>query len=435
MSRHARIRTHRLTSAHLQAAYPFMAEGSLGGAGSQQSVATYMVGDFFSGSGQIFFALTNPNNGGTEPRPLAEIPAAGGSRRVKISENNSPIPRDRIFYSYNGFDNAIPDFIGNTLIDVQRHTPGFEKTFLDGMGSIELRTPVAYTQNSNVFLNGGGPLKATEFGNISLALKMLHDGAMQRWLDLSGSEKGQPNENFARELMELFTLGVNNGYTEKDIREAARALTGFTYDYDKKTFGFDPEAHDSGYKTVFGHRGRFSPDDIVNLAVSHPKHAPYLCAKLWAYFTPRPVPKATLRQMVRAYVGSKTNVVPVLRIILNHPTLYADLDSPDQVKPPVVYAAGMMRRSGAHITKVDWGYRLDEMGQQPFYPPNVSGWEMDEAWLSPGTIRARFDTASTLLGDSIQDGSIGAAQTPERALAAADRALSATVGVMPATAC
>ena len=146
---------------------------SLGGAGSQQSVASYMVGDFFSSSGQFFKPFYDPNEGRPPGTPLGEIPAAGGSRRVKISENNSPIPRDRIFYTFNGFDNAIPNYEDNTLIDVQRHTPGFEKTFLDGLGSIEVRTPVAYTQNSDVFLGGPGPRKAVEFGNISVAVKAL----------------------------------------------------------------------------------------------------------------------------------------------------------------------------------------------------------------------------------------------------------------------
>jgi hypothetical protein len=146
---------------------------SLGGAGSQPSVTPYMVGDFFSSGGQMFLA---PLYIGGPEQILAELPNAGGSLRVKISENNSPIPRDRVFYAFNDFFNAIPTYSqGNltSVMDVERHTPGFEKTFWDGLGSIELRTPVAYTQNSKVSLDGTGPLKDTEFGNIAVAAKFL----------------------------------------------------------------------------------------------------------------------------------------------------------------------------------------------------------------------------------------------------------------------
>lgn len=263
-------------------------------------------------------------------------------------------------------------------------------------------------------------LRSNALGNFrTMAKRILHDGAMQLFLDLAGSDKNSPNENFARELFELFTLGVNNGYTEKDIREAARALTGFTFDYEAKTFGFDPERHDTGFKRVFGRRGRFTPDDIVDLALENPKHAPYLCRKLWGYFTPRPPSRATLNEMVRAYKSSKYQIKPVLRIILNHPTLYADLDAPDQVKPPVVYVAGMLRRLNRGITYGDWNYQLDEMGQQPFYPPNVAGWEQDEAWLTPATIRARFEAVGGLIRKDIKDGSIEGTETPAQAIASA----------------
>ncbi|MFN8124413.1 MAG: DUF1800 domain-containing protein [Thermoleophilia bacterium] len=263
-------------------------------------------------------------------------------------------------------------------------------------------------------------LRTHALGNFrKLALAMLNDGAMQLWLDLAGSDKNSPNENFARELMELFTLGVNNGYTEKDIREAARALTGYTFDYDTKSFGYDADRHDTDFKRIFGKRGRFTAIDVVNMAVEHPNHPKYLCSKLWSYFTPRPVPPATLRQMIRAYKASKYEIKPVLRIILNHPTLYADLDAPDQVKPPVVFAAGILRRLNRGITYGDWTYQLDEMGQQPFYPPNVAGWDQDASWLSPATIRARFDVVSKVLDKDIKDGSIDKTETVDQALASA----------------
>lgn len=250
-----------------------------------------------------------------------------------------------------------------------------------------------------------------------LAHAMVQDHAMQHWLDLLGSAKGEPNENFARELLELFTLGVNNGYTEADVREAARAFTGFKFDWDTKQYGFDSSRHDAGVKRVLGHKGRFGARDVVNLAIDHPRHAPYLCTKLWGYFSPEPCPKDALTRMVAAYRGSGTAIRPVLRIILTHPAIYAGLDEPGQVKPPFVYLAGMLRATGRGVDTDDWSWMLDEMGQRPFYPPNVSGWEQNEAWLSTSTIRARFQAAANVIGKVVDDGDVPKTQTPAQALA------------------
>ena len=147
-------------------------------------------------------------------------------------------------------------------------------------------------------------LRRYALGNFrTLARAMVRDGAMQIWLDLAGSSDEAPNENFAREFFELFTLGANNGYTEKDIREASRALTGFTFDYDSKRFGFDPKRHDGGTKHILGRHGRFGPLDVVDLALENRHHAPYLCAQLWGYFSPRTCPPRLLRKLVKAYTG------------------------------------------------------------------------------------------------------------------------------------
>ena len=256
-----------------------------------------------------------------------------------------------------------------------------------------------------------------------LAQAMAADSAMRLWLDIVDSNRDAPNENFARELFELFTLGANQGYDERDIREAARAFTGVTYDYRNGRFAFDPSRHDGGVKRVLGRRGRFGARDIVDIAVADPHHAPFLCGKLWAYVTPRPCPAATLRRLVRTYRAADTDVRPVLRRILTDPEVYAD-PKPDQVKPPVVYVAGMLRRIGHGVDTDSWSWLLDGMGQRPFYPPNVGGWSQDLGWLSTATVQSRFLAAAYVLGDhAVADGSIPSSQTPQRALRAA---LSAT---------
>ncbi len=252
-----------------------------------------------------------------------------------------------------------------------------------------------------------------------LARAITRDRAMQLFLSLANSEKGSPNENFARELLELFTLGVNNGYTETDVREAARALTGFTYDYDRRRFGFDPDRHDRGVKRIMGRVGRFQPLDVVDIAVGHRAHPAFICATIWSWFSPRPCPPGLLRTLARTYRQADTDVRPVLREILTHKLFYAGLAEPDMVKPPFVYVAGMLRATGGAVDDERWVHLLRQMGQVPFHPPDVSGWEGGTAWLSTSSIRARFDAASAVLRDTIEDGSIPATQSPAQAVRSA----------------
>ena len=103
-------------------------------------------------------------------------------------------------------------------------------------------------------------------------------------------------------------------------------------------------------------------------------------------------------------------------MILDDGALYRDLEEPDQIKPPVVYLAGMLRQTGTHVTTDSWVWMLDGMGQRPFYPPNVSGWEQNEAWLSTSSLRMRFQAASFLLDETIKDGSVPEKRTPEQAV-------------------
>jgi uncharacterized protein (DUF1800 family) len=242
-----------------------------------------------------------------------------------------------------------------------------------------------------------------------LARAITLDPAMWLFLDLAYSTKDAPNENYARELFELFTLGANNGYTEGDIREAARALTGFWWDYEKRIGGYEPTYHDDGDKTIFGQSGRFEPLDVVDLAIANEAHAPFLCAKLWGYLSPRPCPDDLLAAMVAEYRRRGTQLAPVLRLALTHEALYADLEEPDQVKPPLVYVAGLLRSTGQGVSRPEWSWLLWTMGQAPFYPPNVSGWPTGPAWLSTATIQARYQAAALALAgiDPAGDGTQG----------------------------
>jgi uncharacterized protein (DUF1800 family) len=223
-----------------------------------------------------------------------------------------------------------------------------------------------------------------------LAMRVTINPAMLLYLNGLNSLKGAPNENFARELMELFTLGVDNGYTERDVREQARALTGWTADYQNgygwKRFRFKHENHDDAMKVVFGKIGAFNWKAAVKLCINHPKHAAFFVNKLWGYFIPVPPDDETRAGLEALYGHSGHNIRPVVSAILKHPLLY---EGPRMTKSPVVYTAGLLRRRGDRISTEDWIW-LDAMaGQQLFYPPNVSGWN-DDRWLDTSRFRARW---------------------------------------------
>ena len=288
-------------------------------------------------------------------------------------------------------------------------------------------------QDTPLMLAQNRMLRAHALGSFrGLLGAVTRDPAMQLFLSLADSTKDAPNENYARELMELFTLG--GGYTERDIREAARALTGFRTTWrngDLQRIAFDPKLHDAGVKRIFGHRGRFGPDGVLDLVVAHPRHAPFLTRKLWDFFVTEPPDRATQRALVRVYRQSGHRIAPVAERILRHPALYARLDAPDMVKCPLVYVAGTLRTAGAGVTIEDYSWLLDQMGQLPFDPPSVAGWDWGTAWLTSQTLHSGVRFANALLSwndhpplevpDGSGDPALSADQQVDRALDALGR--------------
>jgi uncharacterized protein (DUF1800 family) len=233
-----------------------------------------------------------------------------------------------------------------------------------------------------------------------LLLAVTRDPAMLLWLNGSDNEKSSPNENYGREMMELFTLGAKRGYTERDVREQARALTGFRNDWSDNlgpiNFRYDPSRHDTGLKRIFGHRGHFGWQDACRLSVRNPDHRSFFVRKLWSYFIPAPPSAATRGALEHLYVQKHYAVRPIVEAILKHPGLYT---GPRMVKPPVVYLAGMLRAARRGIDTEAWVWLSNQAGQQLFYPPNVSGWD-DDRWLDTASFLARWDIAGRVLRPS-----------------------------------
>jgi len=283
----------------------------------------------------------------------------------------------------------------------------------DGVGSQRLMINQNQTQRANCL--GSFPRMLTA---------MTTDPAMLIYLSLSGSTKVDPNENYAREMQELFTLGVGDGYTEQDVREQARALTGWTNSWDATTgptdFHFDPALHDDGIKVIYGHRGNFGWRDGLRLVLHHPDHPKYFVTKLWSYFSAEPLSAKDTHAAASLYVSSGRQIRPVVEAMLMHPLLHA---GPRMVKPPIVQIAGMLRGIGRYIDTDAWAWESNLVGQMPFYPPNVSGWDATR-WLNTGTWLARFNLTSQMIVANKVLNPASAKGVPSHAKALTDEAIA-----------
>jgi uncharacterized protein (DUF1800 family) len=275
--------------------------------------------------------------------------------------------------------------------------------------------------DAQLMLRQNQMMRAFALGNFhQLLVNVTRDPAMLLWLSNVENTKYSPNENYAREVMELFTLGADRGaYTQHDVHEQARALTGFTYDWRDNSgpsnFRFDPSLHDAGVKTIFGHRGRFGWRETCRLCVEHPLHPSYFVEKLWSYFVGAPIPAAVRRGLQRTYIRSGFETRPLIEAILRHPLFY---EGPRMVTPPVVYCAGMMRALGRTLETDDWSWICEQAGQRLFLPPNVAGWDYRH-WLDTSRWAARFTAVNYVLQDAVIDSnnkSYPAHETPAEAV-------------------
>jgi uncharacterized protein (DUF1800 family) len=269
--------------------------------------------------------------------------------------------------------------------------------------------------SQRLMINQNNLFRAHGLGSFhDLLVRVTSDPAMLLWLSGSGSTKDAPNENYGREMMELFTLGAGRGYSEQDVRQQARALTGFTNSWKPGrgdiNFHFDPKRHDTGMKTIFRKHGRFNWKDSCELCVTHADHPSFFVTKLWGYFIAGTPDSTTRRALEQLYVSSHYDVRTVLGAILKHPSLY---NGPRLVKSPVVYNAGLLRRLGDPITTTAWTWLGSLAGQQLFYPPNVAGWD-DTRWLDTATWRGRWAIAQYVLQrHALEPGKATAAADPK----------------------
>jgi uncharacterized protein (DUF1800 family) len=254
---------------------------------------------------------------------------------------------------------------------------------------------------------------------------------MLYWLDNQFNVKGKPNENFARELMELFTLGEGQGYTEQDIKESARAFTGWTVagpratgDLPRRgaTFRFKETDHDAGTKTVLGRTGSLGGEDVIDILCNRPRTAEFLVAKLWEWFVyPNPVASVVAKYSEK-FRRSGLDIKALLGEIMRSDEFYSDRAERAVYKNPVDFVIPTLRQLGmgpllSARVKEDVDFRprrmapvaaasqsMKQMGMQLLYPPDVSGWPKGPAWVSSATMVARIGWADRLFGQATGPG-------------------------------
>ena len=227
------------------------------------------------------------------------------------------------------------------------------------------------------------------------------DPAMLVYLDTARSRRGQPNENFAREVMELFTLGEGN-YAERDVKEAARAFTGWSLDPETGEYLFRPSIHDDGTKTVLGKAGNWRGEDVLDILLARPETAEFIAGKLWREFV-SPAPrtereKNELLRVARQLRETGYSIRAALRELLNSNSFWAMENRAALVKSPVELVVGTLHQF--HIGVRDpmpFAFLLRSLGQDLFSPPNVKGWPGGDAWINSQTLLARKQFLDRLL--------------------------------------
>lgn len=266
----------------------------------------------------------------------------------------------------------------------------------------KVRSPYLLYEQNNLFREKAyGPWSGLVSG-------VAQDPAMLIYLDGAENKAESPNENFARELFELFTLGEGN-YKEKDIQESARAFTGWSVGTsgDKKagrqlgarpTFKNMSKWHDSASKTIFGSTGNFDGTDVVRLALDQPAAPRWIAQKLWRFYAGWPAPEPLLQELVKEWQSVRGQIRPFLAAIWTNPNFYDPVRAADRVKSPTEWLVGLCRQIGRPLPAPALSsHILNQLGQSLFEPPNVKGWDGGIAWINTASLSRRYEFGSWLV--------------------------------------
>ena len=336
------------------------------------------------------------------PRPIGKIRTQMRSQRVSPRERRE---RKRAYH----------DMEGENILDLRRWwlermltspAPLLEKMTLFWHG--HFATSVQKVRDGYWMWLQNDTLRRNAFGNFAtLTKKMSRDPAMMIYLDLQKSEQQHPNENWARELMELFMVGIGN-YTEQDIREAARAFTGYHVNLGTQQFRFAPLQHDDSSKTFMGRSGPLSGDDIIDTLMEKPACAQFIGRKIWRYFVEDDPSPETVNAVASRLRAHNYEIRPFLREIFSSGEFYSERVIRSQIKSPLQFLIQTAKLLEIPLPPAEIAQNaMRQMGQILFAPPSVKGWDGGRAWISTSTLLFRYNFANYLInGDAMLPASV-----------------------------
>ena len=363
---------------------------------------------------------------------LLRMPPADQAGRPEIADVGPAIVQARMQYGKKGSNDpvALKNAIQGLRRQEFRSMLGMQLWWLNRM----LTTPAPLQEKMTFLLSGHFTTAALQkgvtpemvfnqnqlfrshaLGNLrDLTLAVSRDPAMLIYLDNARSAKQHPNENYARELMELFTLGIGN-YSEEDVRQSARAFTGWSVDYRSGQFLYRPFIHDNGTKTFLGQTGNFDGSDIVRIIYDQPA-----CAKQWAstllnffvYNNPEPQLVDALAAELRRH---NYELAPVMSTLLRSNVFHSQRAYRALVKSPVEFVVGSYAALGLSTIDMRALGALRQMGQMLFYPPNVAGWPPGSNWVTSEMLISRENFLAGLVNSPLMRQSTWMGQIPMRA--------------------
>jgi uncharacterized protein (DUF1800 family) len=271
-------------------------------------------------------------------------------------------------------------------------------------------TSNAKVNNAGYMLGQYDLMHRHALGNFRALLQEISkDPAMMVWLDTSLSKKGMPNENYARELMELFSLGIGH-YTEQDIREAARAFTG--WDIQNRKGVFTSKQHDDGDKTVLRRKGKWAAADIVNICLDQPSAPYFIVTKLYRFLISETLPAAPelLEPLANQFRKSDYDFGALVETMLRSNLFFSPQVYRTRVKAPVDFVVGTVHALEGRVGALALAGAMEDLGQSLFYPPSVKGWDGGATWLNGQTLLARQNLALAI--SSTEDARFGRRADP-----------------------
>ena len=246
--------------------------------------------------------------------------------------------------------------------------------------------------------------RANALGNFkTLLLQVSQSTAMLQFLNNQQNKKGHPNENFARELMELFTLGRGH-YTENDIKESARSFTGWAYDGKTGLYAFRQNAHDEGTKTFMGKTGQFYGEDILDIILANKQTAVFISTKIYRYLVNDTPDAAFISQMADIFYTANYEIKPLLEFVFRSDWFYNDKNIGNLIKSPVELLTGLNRQFYITYQNPDVLLQFQRtLGQVLFRPPNVAGWPGGKNWIDSSSLMYRIKIPSTILNAGVID--------------------------------